>query len=122
MSNGLPGWGARSRFPDTPLAYSHQTLAAREIAEQCAVERFGGVQQRVIDAMLGELRRERLDVRADHRAVFVPQRFGHDGDLFAALQVLETGRVVVAEFELRGIEDVKDDEVVAEEFQGLDRL
>jgi hypothetical protein len=72
--------------------------------------------------MLGKLRRQRVDVRANHRAVFRRERFGHDRDLFAALEVLEAGRILVAEIDLRRIEDVEDDQVVAEEPERLDRF
>src|SRR6185295_14961545 len=84
----------------------HETLSAREITEQRPVERLGGVHHRVVDAMLGKLRRQRVDVRANHRAVFRRQRLGHDRDLFAALEVLEAGRLLVAEIRLRGLEPV----------------
>src|SRR4051794_16666100 len=52
-------------------SHSHQALARREIAEQRTVERFGGVQHGVIDAVLGELGGQRGDVRLDHLAVFL---------------------------------------------------
>src|SRR5258708_279788 len=68
----------------------------------------------------GKLRRHGFDVRAHHRPVLVGQRFGNHGDLLAALEVLEARGVFVAEIDLRGIEHVKDDEIVSDELQRLD--
>ena len=48
---------------------SHQPLAARQITEQRVVERLRRVEQRVVDARCRELRRQRVDVRLDQRAV-----------------------------------------------------
>src|SRR5690349_7281991 len=69
-----------------PLSsHSHQPLAARQIAEERVVERLGRVRQRVVDAVLGELRGQRVRMRRDQRAVLVAERFGHDRELFARL-------------------------------------
>src|SRR5919199_3803675 len=85
---------------DQRLPYAHQTFTARQVAEKRPVERFGRVQQSVVNAVLGKLRRQRLDVRPDQRSVFIPQRLRHDRNLLAALEILKARRIVVAEIEL----------------------
>src|SRR5580700_8750964 len=39
---------------DLPLAYPHELLAAREVPEECVVERIGRADQGVVDALLRE--------------------------------------------------------------------
>ena len=52
----------------------------------------------------------------------IGERLGHDRDLLAALEILEARRVRVAEVDLRRIEHVEHDQVVAEELERLDRV
>src|SRR5919201_2739651 len=73
--------------------HPHQPLAARQIREERAVERLGRVQQRVVDAMLRELRRQRVDVRANQLPVLLRERLRHDRYLLAALPILETRHI-----------------------------
>ena len=63
-----------------------------------------------------------VDVRLDQRAVLLGQRLGHDRHLLAALQILERRRLGEREVELRRVEHVKHDDVVAAEPQRPDRL
>src|SRR5581483_6377281 len=100
----------------------HQPLTARQVTKERLVERFARVQQRVVDPMIRELRLQRVDVRRDQLAILPGERLRHDRDLLAALEILEARRIVVPEIELRGIEDVKDDQIVAEKLQRLDRV
>src|ERR1700681_1913812 len=102
--------------------HSHELLAAREIAEERAVERLGRVDQGVVDALLGEPGRERVDVILDHRPVLIPERLRHDRHLLGSLQILERRRLVVREVDLPGIEHVEHDELVAQEPERLDGL
>ena len=55
-------------------------------------------------------------------AVLFRQRLRHDGNLLAALEVLERRRLVVVELDLRRVEHVEDDHVVAAEAQRRDRV
>jgi len=104
------------------LPDSHQLLTARQIAEQCAVEGLPGVEERVVDALLGESRAERLDVLLYQRPVLVAKRLGDDRHLIAALEVLEARGFVVVELDLLRVEHVKDDQLVAQEAERLDSL
>ena len=54
--------------------------------------------------------------------VLFAQRLRHDGNLLAALEILEAGRIVEVELELRFVEHVKHDHLVAAEAQRADRL
>src|SRR5688500_10973164 len=103
-------------------SHSHQPLAARQVAEQRMIERLRRIEERVIDPMLGELRRERVRVIGDQLAILVAERLGNDGQLLPALEILETRRIVVPEVDLGGIEHVEDEELVSEEAERLDRL
>src|SRR3954462_8687756 len=94
--------GVRKDIAD--LSDAHQALAARKVAEERAVEGLGGVEERVVDAMLRELRRQRFDVGADQGAVLLGERLRDHRNLLAALEVLEAGSVVVLELELGRIE------------------
>ena len=58
---------------------------------------------------------QRLDVRLDQLAVLLGERLGHDRHLLAALEILEARRVAVREIDLRRVEHVEDDDVVAAE-------
>src|SRR5262245_1959960 len=92
-------------------ADAHQPLAIAQIAEQRFVERFGRVEQDVIDARIGALRSERLDVIPNHLAVLLCKDVRDDRHLLAALEVLESRRIPVGELNLGGIQHVKDDEI-----------
>src|SRR6476646_10214720 len=104
----------------TPLSDPHELFTTGQVTEQRAVERFRGVQERVVDSLLGKLRLERRDVFLDQRAILRAERLRHDRDLLAALQILERRRIVVVEVDLLRIEHVKHDQVVAKKFQRFD--
>ena len=55
----------------------------------------------------------RCRVRADHRAVLVPQVFRNHRNALPGLNVLEARGTVVGELELRGVEQMHRHEVVA---------
>src|SRR5215510_8379117 len=57
---------------------AHQPFSCRQIAEQQPIERLRGVRQRVVDAVLGKLRRQRLGVLANQLAVLRRERLRHD--------------------------------------------
>jgi len=67
------------------------------------IERLRRIEERVVDPMFGELRRERVRVVGDQLAVLVSERLGDDGQLLAALEILEARRIVVREIDLGGI-------------------
>src|SRR5437773_2126237 len=100
----------------------YELHAARKIAEERAIERIRSVQERVVDAVLRKLRSERRGVLAYERSVLFGQRFRNDGNLLAALEILERRRVLVGEINLRRIEHVKDDQIVAQKPQRFDGL
>src|SRR5207245_3167379 len=100
----------RTGAPETTSSHPHELLSAREIAEERAVERLRGVEQRVVDTLLRESRREPVDVLLDERPILRAERFRDDRYLLARLEVLEARRVFVVEADLLGIEHVKDDE------------
>src|SRR5229473_2115065 len=110
----------RIRRPESP--HPDELLAARQIAEERAVERLGRVDQGVIDALLGEPGGERVDMILDHRAVLITERLRHDRHLLGGLQILEGRRLVVREIDLPGIQDVEHDELVAQKPERLDGL
>src|SRR6476469_3079934 len=105
--------GARN---DT-LPDPHEPLTRRQIAEERPVEWLRRVRQHVVDADFGELRLERLDVVANQLAILIAERFGHDGNLLAAFEILEARRVLEPEIEFGRIEHVKRDEIAPEKMQ-----
>src|SRR5436190_10632583 len=103
-------------------SHSRRLLAHGQVAEQRLVQRGGGIQQGVVDAQLRELRSQRVAVFLDERAILFRERFGDDGDLLAAFEILERRRLVVAEVHFRRIEHVEHDPVVAAGAQRRDGL
>src|SRR5215813_6288625 len=83
--------GARNDTSADP----HQPLPAGQVVEQRLVERLSRVQHGVVDPMLGESRPESRDVLLNERSVLGRERFGYDGQLLAAFQILEARRLVV---------------------------
>src|SRR5881394_3098587 len=99
--------------------YSHQPLARGQVAKQQLIERLGGVRQHVVHAHLRELRLQRLDMTPNEAAVLVAERLRHHRHLLARFEILEARRVFESEIELRGIEHVEHDQIVAEKMQRL---
>src|SRR5262245_51869697 len=65
------------------LPCARELLARGQIGEERVVERHAGVDERVVDAQLRELRAQRLGVLPDERPVLLGERLGHDGNLLA---------------------------------------
>src|SRR5262245_59445921 len=78
--------GARN---DISSAHSHELFPAGQVAEERPIQRLSGVDQRIVDALLGELGGERVDVLLHQRAVLISKRLWDHWNLLAALQVLE---------------------------------
>ena len=69
--------------------------------------------KRVIDANLRELLLQCVHVGAYERDVLLSHRFRHHGYLVAAFEVLEGGCIGKAEIELRRVEHMKHDQIIA---------
>src|SRR4026207_172075 len=54
------------RTTSSSSPYSHQTFAARQIAEESAIQRLGRIQQRVVDPMFRKFGRQGPDVGGDN--------------------------------------------------------
>src|SRR5262245_60783311 len=83
------------RLKPTPMRsivtspHPNQPFAAREEAEERAIEGLRGLDQCVVDPLLRELLLQSRRVLLDHPAVLGAERVGHHRNLLAALEVLE---------------------------------
>src|SRR5690606_5515556 len=103
--------GGEEREPEH-LAYPVQSLARGEVGEQRVVQWRGRVHERVVHPILDQHALERGDVVRDQLAVARAYVLGDHRYAHAGLEVLEVGRVLEREFELRLIQHVEDDDVV----------
>ncbi len=97
----------------TWLPKSHFFLTPCQKPEQRVIQRLGRIEQRVIDTNLRESLLQCVHVGAYERDVLLSHRFRHHGYLVAAFEVLEGGCIGKAEIELRRVQHVKHDQIIA---------